>query len=55
MQHVRRAVVRPVRRPGVFTQETLMSRTSQTGTAAPFYAGERIGMYSVSIIDCSQT
>ncbi len=39
MQHVRRAVVCPVRCPGMFTQETLTSRTGQTGATGPNYAG----------------
>ncbi len=50
MQHVRRAVARPVRRPGVFTQETLTSCTGQTGADGPFYAGTGCGTYLCYII-----
>ncbi len=50
MQHVRRPVVQPVRRPGMFTQETLTSRTGQTGTAGPNYVGNSFGTLSVYVV-----
>ena len=51
MQDVRRPVVRPVRRPGVFTHETLTSRTGQTVTAALFYAGTSFGTYIIYVVN----
>ncbi len=54
MQHVRRPVVRPVRRPGMFTQETLTSRTEQTGATGPIYAQNSSATYLIYVIDLKE-